>query len=72
MCPVLSRMFPVLSVRVVNLLHHSFSHRDIVYYLVCVPGGKLLAILNLAIRRQIHQITKLKASRYTVFWILSS
>ena len=57
MCPVLSCMFPVLSVHVVNLLCHSFSHRDIVYYLVRVPGGKLLAILNLAIRRQIRQIT---------------
>ena len=63
MCPVLSCVFPVLSVGVVNLLRHSFLHRNIVYCPVCVLHSKLLAILNLATWRQIHQINKLKASQ---------
>ena len=38
-------------------------HFRVVYYLVCVSRSKWLAILNLAIRRQIRQIAKLKASQ---------
>ena len=72
MCPVLSHMFPVLSVRVVNLLRHSFSHHDIVYYPVCVPGGKLIigdfkfgdSGAN-SPNRQIKNLAKV--SRHTVF-----